>query len=57
MCILWHNWHQWSQYEFKMPERRLTENWGLRAAKQLRQKRICKDCGKMQDKLIREELL
>jgi len=51
MCIF-HKWGKWEQYEKNIPSHRITQNWGLCAIKEYRQKRICKKCGKCQDELI-----
>ena len=57
MCILWHDWRNWEQYEVNLPARQVTKKWGLSAAKETRQKRTCIDCGTMQDKYVKHELL
>ncbi len=58
MCL--HKWEKWEQYEEKY--QCVSHRMGViidptpRLGIEYRQKRICKKCGKMQDKLIRDSL-
>ena len=54
MCFLLHKWTKWEQYEVRFREYSIdseeeSKEWNF----QLRQRRTCKECGKMQDILLR----
>jgi len=52
-CWLWHSWGKWEQYgqSGTMVVRWMADQTPMRYTES-RQKRICKDCGKVEDRLI-----
>jgi hypothetical protein len=56
MCLI-HKWGKWEQYEVPSPARRITNKWGLCAAIEKRQRKLCQKCGKVKDELIAVQVL
>ena len=54
MCFIKHNWNKWQQYKVQVKESMCWEDERQKDfCIQIREKRICKDCGKMQDRIVR----
>lgn len=53
MMCFFHKWSKWEQYE--MDTRQVIKGGETFSAVELRQKRTCKKCGKMQDNPVRED--
>lgn len=56
ICII-HKWGKWRQYQENIPARQITENWGLSAAIEYRQVKMCDKCGKAKDELIKTKVM
>lgn len=60
MCFILHKWGKWEQYELhykytpRIASKYLQEK--TYSSTDLRQRRICKRCGKMQDELVKEHV-
>ena len=53
MCFIFHDWENWKQYSIKVKEEYMMIGIDTDWSNQIREKRICKQCGKMQDRIVR----